>query len=203
MTRMNWAFVAVALCIASSGCASRAVAGRPSILRNLLDAAESPDEEEASTALFLLAHVSMGEAEGSRLLADLRRTKDPTRRLLFAYVMAARFHFVDYTNKFVELYPEGRQQELVWKLRTNFVAIPSPLEEYLAYEARDNPKALDKLISGIPFADGHDAEFLVETVQAIHSYQPQLVLDALKRANVSPARVRITNDPTHERGVRP
>lgn len=156
--------------------------------------AESSDDEEASTALFLLAHVSMGGAEEKRPARDLEKTKDPARRLLFAYVMAVRFQFVDYTNKFIESYPEGKAQVLVWKLRTQFVAVPSPLERQLAYEAMNNPKALDKLVSGVPFADGHDAEFLEEKIQEIHRYHPDMVLTALRKADVSPSQVGIAND---------
>jgi hypothetical protein len=153
-----------------------------------------PPGEEASTALFLLANVSMGEGEEKRLKADLAKTKDPMRRLLLAYAMDVRFQYVDYANAFVELYPEGREQELVWKLKTKYVSVPSPLERHLAYLAKDNPKALEKLVSGIPFADGYHAQFLDGAVQEIHRRQPKVVMDALKKANIPPASVGITSD---------
>jgi hypothetical protein len=185
------ALCVVPFCIAVCACATRAATPKPSVLANLLDAAESSDDEEASTALFLLAHVAMGGPEEKRLARDLEKTENPTRRLLFAYVMAVRFYSVD---RFIELYPEGKDQQLVWKLETNFVAVPSPIEDRLAYEARNNAKALDKLVSGIPFADGHDAEFLVETIQEIYRYHPDMVREALKKAQIPLSRVRIPND---------
>jgi hypothetical protein len=190
--------LAISLCVGILGCASRAGSpARPVVLGTLLDIAESSDEEEANTALFLLAHVSMREAEEKRLKADLASTKDPIRRLLLAYVMDSRFQFVDYRNAFVELYPEGARQEVIWNLRSKFVSAPSPLEERLAYLAKTDEKALDKLVSGIPFADGVDAEFLVDEVSDMYRHQPEAVMRALAKAQVSPARVRIDSDKPH------
>lgn len=194
MSRGAQTSLAVSLCVGILGCASRASPARPLVLGSLLDIAESSDEEEANTALFLLAHVSMGEEEENRLKADLERTRDPIRRLLIAYVMDSRFQFVDYQNAFVELYPQGAKQEAIWKLRSRFVSAPSPLEERLAYLAKTNEKALDKLVSGIPFADGVHAEFIVEEVSEMYRFQPELVMRALAKAHVSPDRVRIESD---------
>jgi len=187
-------WLAVSFCVAVLGCASWASQARPKVLGNLLDVAESSNDEEANTALFLLAHVSMGEEEEKRLKADLESTKDPVRRLLVAYVMDSRFQFVDYQNAFVELYPQGAKQEAIWKLRSKFVSAVSPLEERLAYLAKTNERALDKLVSGIPFADGVHAEFLVDEVNDMYRQQPEVVMRALARAHVPPARVRIDSD---------
>jgi hypothetical protein len=194
MLRASGLLFVGAIYVVSVSCATAKASRPPSLLNALMDASRSSDDREAYTALFLLAHTSMTERENAQFVAEFNGTKDPMRRLALAYVITVRFQSRQYEDAFVDLYPVGRDQARVWDLPTSYVEVPSPLERHLAFVAKTNPRALEKLVSGVPFADGAHAEFLVEELRRIGRYQPQLVREALQRANVPPSRIGLSTD---------
>jgi hypothetical protein len=155
-------------------------------------ASESPHDSEAYSAIFLLAHVALNDNATQRLITDYHRATDPLRKLALAYALDARLQYVEYRDAFVELYPIGRAQAAIWRMKTEYVSVPSPLQNHLADLASSNERALDKLLSGLPFADGSDAEALSDQIMTISRHHPQSVREAFRRAGTSPARFGIT-----------
>lgn len=182
-------FAIALVCVA---CSTPTVNSRPSVRACLLDSSESVDDAEAYSAIFLLAHVALDEDAATHLVAAFRRAKDPLKKLALAYALDARLQFVEYRDAFVELYPTGRAQTAIWSMKTDYVGVTSPLQTHLAQLANNDDRALDKLVSGVPFADGSNAESLADKIQAISRHRPQAVKEALRRAGVSPARLGIT-----------
>ena len=163
----------------SIGCASNT----PRIQDYLLDRAVSEDEKDANTALFLLSDVRLYNQDFKTLKELFDKEEDPTKKLIYAYVLAKRSAEERYDNAFIDLYPTGKDQIKIWEIRqkTDFIHVTSPLQKRLGYLASTNEKALAKLLSGYDFADGADAESLHGRIYEIYKHKPKYLLRMLEK----------------------
>jgi len=85
------------------------------------------------------------------------------------FVLYKRLQETRYANEFVNLYPCGKDQKIIWKLADGGALVigPSPLQATLAELSLTDDLALEKLISGLPFADGWHAEMLIWQIKRI------------------------------------
>ena len=170
-----------------TGCSLRhSKAYPPPITQRLIDDVALGDENTANTALLLLSHIALDD-EAIKSLNEIYAQEPPLlKKLLLVYTLYNRTQEIKYFNDFIELYPAGEEQSAVWDLRgkTDYVHVTSPLQEQLSYFALLDDSAFKKLLSGYKFADGADAESLVDQITRIYEVKPDLVLDELKRENI-------------------
>jgi hypothetical protein len=170
-------------------CCPAATKRSESLQSYLLREASSADSATAVTALLLLSHVRLTDNDRTLLVAAFDQETYRAKKLVLAYVLDSRFQLAEYQRAFVDLYPTGADQTLVWNMKTDYVAVPSPLQVYLSYLARSDDHALDRLISGVRYADGANAEALAAEIVELYHYRPERVKAALDKAGVNPAEV--------------
>ncbi len=165
---------------------------KASVSEMLIGQIASGDQTQAYTALFLLAHMVLVDADIEKLNQLYEKEAHRVKKLHLAYVLASRTHEFKYIEAFIHLYPEGEAQADLWNTprdHSRYVCVSSPLSNQLArfagYDLENlNDLALNKLVSGYPFADGADAESLVALITSLYQQSPKRVLNALSRQNV-------------------
>lgn len=137
---------------------------------------------ERYTAAVIIGDFSLSEKQLSELSKVHKGESGKFNRLLLSYVLAKRTQEQRYLDEFVSLYPQGNKQEIIWELQTNTgypLGLISPLQRFLAEQAKTDDKALEKLASGLVYADGAHAESLADQIAELYTYQPDRVLKAL------------------------
>lgn len=154
------------------------------VLPALVEALNSSDPSEYSTAAFLLGHLDLEPASSEQLESSYGHTSSPMKRLLIAYVLSSRLRGPQWHQTFIDLYPRGGAQTAIWDLPTHYASLTSPLQEHLAFLVSSNSKALHKLVSGLPFADGVHLSLLKQHIVDINKSSPEAVADALNSAGL-------------------
>jgi hypothetical protein len=154
------------------------------VLPSLIETLNSDAPGEYSTAAFLLGQLDLDPASLARLESNYSHTSNPLRKLLIAYVLSTRLSGPQWDQTFIDLYPQGREQTAIWDLPTHYASLTSPLQEHLAFLVSRNSKALQKLVSGLPYADGVHLSLLKQRIVDINKSSPGAVADALKSAGL-------------------
>jgi hypothetical protein len=137
---------------------------------------------ERYSAAIVIGNLCINEKQLSELSKVHEAENEEFNRLLLSYVLAKRTQEQPYLDAFVSLYPQGNKQQKIWDLQTKTgypLGLISPLQRFLAEQAKTDDKALKKLTSGLVFADGAYAESLADQITELYSYQPDRVLKAL------------------------
>lgn len=160
----------------------------------LIQKVKTGNGNDSATALFLLSHLVLDDTDAAKLDAMYQNEQDPIKKILFAYTLFQRTQEEKYKTGFINLYPAGEQQKLIWKLsryETAYATASSPLQQELAYFAMTDENALKKLLSGYKFADGANGDALYEQLANVYKYNPELVLKELKRNHIDPLELGI------------
>ena len=161
--------------------------GPHNIISSIYQITLSPIEKERHTALLLLGDLELSDELLEKITEKFETSDIGLDRLLLAYVLYHRTQETVYENAFVEAYPFGRKQADIWELggEGTYLVRTSPLVELLAYLAHGNVRALDKLVSGWPFADGMEAEMLQGYIEELKLADPARVEEAFHRSGVT------------------
>jgi len=145
-------------------------------------------DNDFTTSLLLLSHLSLDDSGIVSLDSIYRKEKDPIKKLFILFTLYQRTQEKKYENDFVELYPVGKQQRHIWKIsryKTEYINVSSPLQQRLADFAITNKIALKKLLSGYEFADGADGDSLSDQIIHIYKDNPDYVLKELQKNNIN------------------
>jgi len=133
------------------------------------------------------------------IIQDLRKkiSESLKKNICHYYLLAKRSGEQHDVDKYIEILPSGKEQHWIWK--THFdagfpVNFYSPYFILLANQARNNDKALDKLISGLPYADASFGETLTDTIADIYKFFPERVLRILKMNNISERNIKLITE---------
>jgi len=174
---------------ANSNCKTNTINESDLISEYLIQKVKTGNRNDATTALFLLSHLVLYETDVAKLDTMYQNEQDTIKKILFAYTLFQRTQEEKYKTEFINLYPEGKQQKLIWELsrhETTYATASSPLQKELAYFAMTDENAFKKLLSGYKFADGANGDALYEQIAHVYKYNQDLVLKELKRNNIDP-----------------
>jgi len=158
-----------------------------SISEYLIQKVEKGNQNDFTTSLFLLSHLSLNENDIMKLNLMYQNEQDPIKKLFIVYTLYQRTMEKKYENDFIKLYPIGEQQKLIWKLskyESQYISVSSPLQQRLADFAVTNKEAFSKLLSGYKYADGSDGDSLSDQIANIYKYNQEYVLEELKKNNI-------------------
>jgi hypothetical protein len=158
-----------------------------SISEYLIQKVEKGNQNDFTTALFLLSHLSLNKNDIMKLNLMYQNEQDPIKKLFIVYTLYQRTMEKNYENVFIKLYPIGEQQKLIWKLskyESQYISVSSPLQQRLADFAVTNKEAFSKLLTGYKYADGSDGDGLSDQIANIYKYNQEYVLEELKKNNI-------------------
>lgn len=158
-----------------------------SISEYLIQKVEKGNQNDFTTALFLLSHLSLNENDIMKLNLMYQNEQDPIKKLFIVYTLYQRTMEKNYENDFIKLFPRGEQQKIIWKLskyESQYISVSSPLQQRLADFAVTNKEAFSKLLSGYKYADGSDGDSLSDQIANIYKYNQEYVLEELKKNNI-------------------
>ncbi len=179
-----WVIIFVIISISLCNCSNKQI--DQSVSSILID--KINHEKDGYTSLFLLSHISLSDADVKNIINYYNEETNLTKKLHIVYVLAARTQENKYIDEFIELYPSGANQAIVWNTSrdsSDYICVSSPLQNRLAIYAMSNDKALSKLIEGSKYADGADKESLIENIYKIYERFPEKVLRELKTNNIN------------------
>ena len=145
-------------------------------------------EMERYKACLLLGELVLSD----RLLWEIREKigANESADLCRRYLLAKRSGKPSDITAYVEAFPIGRRQQWIWE--THFSAgfpvdFSSPYFAVLSDQAMyaKNDRALETLVSGLPYADGSAAETLVGLLADMYSAHPDRVMRALDKTRIS------------------
>ncbi len=134
---------------------------------------------EKYTACVLLGELPLSAKMINHIREDISQTTDICHRYLLAESSGEPADIANY----IEAFPSGERQNLLWALHFDAgfpVSFVSPYFNLLAAQARHNDEALDQLISGIPYADTSSGEVLIDLLANIYRYFPEKIHTRLK-----------------------
>lgn len=159
--------LAVLVAVFNTGCTH--VHNSKGLVNTIAAVGKTGVDRDRRTALLLLSELVLTPEITDGLIDQFEQEQEPLDRLLLAFVLYKRLQETRYANEFVDLYPCGKDQEIIWKLADGGALVigPSPLQATLAELSLTDDLALEKLISGLPSADGWHAETLVWQIKRI------------------------------------
>jgi hypothetical protein len=160
----------------------------PTISEYLIHHIESGNENEFTTSVLLLSHLSLNDKDIKTLDHIYTIEQDPIKKLFVLYALYQRTQEKKYEDLFISLYPIGEHQKPIWsrsRSGTDYVNVSSPLQQQLASFAIDNKEAFKKLISAWKYADGADGDSLTDQIANVYKYHPEYVLEELKKNNIN------------------
>lgn len=183
---------AVVVCF--SACGRPDVRADEPIAAFLIGKIGSTDDAESYTAMLLLANIALTDSDINRIRHMYMSETNSLRRLHMAYILAARTQEKQYVDDFIELYPSGKEQVLVWRAfreKSDLIGVSSPLQDRLAMYAMFDDEALAKLIEGYEYADGADREIIASHITSVYEHHPLKVINQLKKSGTDLSRYGI------------
>jgi hypothetical protein len=172
------------LCVLTWSCATTRMQG--DLVSSIHSFTSDHQDKERRTALLLLGTIEVAPSIDESLARQFDTTSPGLDRLLLAYVLYTHTQEEKYAQAFVHEYPLGEKQASIWEFadRGSYVVGPCPLEGMLAYLANTDDEALNKLVSGWPFAKGRHGEALRGHVEELWSQDPGRVKRALVQQGI-------------------
>jgi len=174
----------LALCVLTASCATTRVQG--DLITSIHSFTSDHQDKDRRTALLLLGMMELTPSIEESLVQQFNTIKPGLDRLLLAYVLYSRTQEERYAQAFVYEYPLGEKQAAIWDFadRGTYVVGPYPLEGMLAYLANTDDEALNKLVSGWPFADRRHGELIQSHIDELRAQDPERVKRALAKQGV-------------------
>lgn len=182
------------LMLSMFGCTTLTEKTESTVEKDLYGRIDEYKKLEEYKACVLLGELALSE----NIIKDLRArvSGSPRKNICQYYLLAKRSGKQSDIDKYIEVFPRGEQQNWIWE--THFdagfpVRFSSPYFVFLADQARfaKNNLALEILISGMPYADGSEAETLVGVLANIYSVYPDWVINELKKNNIQERTVKL------------
>ena len=139
---------------------------------------------EKYKACVLLGELTLDPEMLNKIREDLNKTGNICRY----YLLARRSGEHSDIIRYIERFPSGEQQKPIWNAHFDAgfpVSFPSPYFVLIANQAGNNDLALDKLISGIPYADASFGAVLMDTLANLYKRSPERVYQRLKAQKIS------------------
>jgi hypothetical protein len=173
------------LCVLTCSCATTAM--QNDLISSIHSFTSDHQDKNRRTALLLLGTVELAPTIEESLARQFNTTSPGLDRLLLAYVLYTHTQEEQYAQAFVHEYPLGEKQSIIWEFadRGSYFVGPCPLEGMLAYLANTDDDALERLVSGSPFADGRHGEGLQSHIEELWSENPERVKRALAKQGIT------------------
>ncbi len=172
------------LCVLTWSCATSRMQG--DLISSIHSFTSDHQDKDRRTALLLLGAIELAPSIEESLARQFNTTTPGLDRLLLAYVLYTHTQEEKYAQAFVHEYPLGEKQAIIWDFadRGSYLVGPCPLDGMLAYLANTDDEALNKLVSGWPFADERHGEALQSHIEELWSENPERVKRALAQQGI-------------------
>ena len=183
-------FLLFILCI--SGCIKSINEPHVSVASNLYAHIDDQDKLERYRACVLLGELVLSKDT----IQEVREAVDNanSNSICLYYLLAKRSGNPEDITQFIDKFPSGESQKSIWQIHTEVgfpVSFSSPYYVFLVNEASNNDKALDKLISGLPYADASYGETLTDLLANIHTISPDRVIKGLGKHGISKSEIKL------------
>ncbi len=177
------------LLISLIGCASQPP---PTVATDLYARLPHYQGIEHYRACVLLGELKLTDQQLQTL--RIRTAKDPEANLCDHYLSARQQLGPQAIQTFLANMPTGKAQIALWQLHAEAgfpISFTPPYITLLNRYASNNPRALDTLISAIPYADASIAQQLIDLLANHYRYQPIRVLNQLQAWGIPTATIQL------------
>ncbi|MEL6723230.1 MAG: hypothetical protein AAFP10_08465 [Pseudomonadota bacterium] len=155
-------------------------------------------------ACVLLGELELTERQLQTL--QIRTAKDPEADLCDHYLPARQQLGPQAMQNFLTSIPTGRAQIALWQLHAEAgfpVSFTPPYITLLNRYASNHPRALDILISAIPYADASIAQQLIDLLANHYRYRPTQVQNQLQTWNIAADTIHLIRQNAEHTGHQP
>jgi hypothetical protein len=186
-------FSALILCLL--GCVNSSPNSRVSVATNLYESIGGQDKLESYRACVLLGELDLSKEIIQKIQEHIESTDNNST--CHYYLLAKRSGIPKDITQFIDKFPQGEYQKPIWQIHSEVgypISFSSPYYTFLINEARNNNSALNKLISGLPYADASYGEALTDALADFYSTSPERVIKSLKKNNTSDKEIKFIVD---------